>query len=130
MIGSKGTDWRQLREFTAVDLNQSFILSWHFEFELLVIDIDLLLTEEHPLYENLRPAEKFCIRPAIIEFSFCKKISVDGSTSGSIDELAEGLGHGAIEGLQRLNDGRCEIIGSFGTVVITSERPLLRLKGP
>ncbi len=95
-----------------------------------MVDVDLLLTDEHPFYEKPRPSEKICIRPAIIEFSFCENISVDGSTSGSIDEIAKGLGHGAIDGLRRLDDGRCEISGNFGTVTITAERPLLRLKGP
>lgn len=62
------TDWRKLREFSAVDLTQSFILSWHVEPETLLIDIDVYLTDEHPFYEKPRPAEKTCIRPAIIEF--------------------------------------------------------------
>jgi hypothetical protein len=127
---STATDWRQLREFAGVDLNKSFILSWHAEFELLMVDVDLFLTEEHPFYEKPRPAEKFCIRPAIIEFSLCEEISVDGNSNGSIGEIAAALGHGAINGLRRLDDGRCEINGSFGTVIITAERPLLRLKGP
>lgn len=124
------TDWRQLREFAAVDLNQSFILSWHVESELLMIDIDVFLTEDHPFYEKPRPAEKYCIRPAIVEFPFCEALSVDGNDDGSIAELVETIGHGAIEGLRRLDDGRYEISGKFGVVLVSAERPLLRLKGP
>jgi hypothetical protein len=127
---STGTDWRQLREFAAVDLNKSFILSWYVESDILMIDIDVLLTEEHPIYEKPRPAEKVCIRPAIIEFPYCEEISVGDIIGESIGKTAESLGHGAIEGLQRLEDGRYEISGNFGTVLITSERPSLRLKGP
>ena len=52
------TDWRRLREFFAVDLDQSFILSWHVESEALLIDVDLHLTAKHPFYEEPRPAEK------------------------------------------------------------------------
>ncbi len=124
------TDWRSLREFAAVDLDKSFILSWHVESETLMIDVDLHLSAEHPFYEKPRPAEKVCIRPAIIEFPFCEQMSVDGEASTSIAALAESLGHGRIEGLQRHQDGQYEIAGEFGTVLVTAERPLLRLKGP
>jgi len=124
------TDWRRLLEFSAVDLDQSFILSWHVESEALMIDIDVHLTSEHPFYEKPRPAEKVCIRPAIIEFPFCEEMTVGDDTSTSIAEMVEGLGHGAIEGLRRHEDGRYEINGDFGTVFVAAERPLLRLKGP
>jgi len=58
------TDWHKLHEFAAVDLAQSYILSWHVEPEALIIDIDIFLTAEHSFYEKPRPAEKVCIRPA------------------------------------------------------------------
>jgi hypothetical protein len=40
------------------------------------------------------------------------------------------LGHGAIAGLRTLADGRYEINGDFGVVLVDAERPILRLKGP
>ncbi len=130
MIDTTGpTDWRRLREFSAVDLNQSFILSWHVESETLVIDIDVNLTPEHPFYEKPRPSEKVCIRPATIEFPLCENIAVDGVATTSVEATVESLGHGAIKGLQRHDDGRYEIKGDFGIVFIAAERPLLRLKG-
>lgn len=94
-----------------------------------MIDIDVFLTDEHPFYEKPRPAEKVCIRPAIIEFRFCDELTVGGK-GGDVAAVAAGLGHGAIEGLRRHQDGRYEINGEFGNVFVTAERPLLRLKGP
>ena len=124
-------DWRELREFAAVDLTSSFVLSWHFEADTLFVDSDILLLPDHPFYEKPRPAEKVCIRPAIIEFPFCVDVALDGS-SGSRDlkTFAGELGHGAVTGLQRRADGCYEIRGAFGTVSIQAERPVLRLKGP
>ncbi len=124
------TDWRRLREFAAVDLTRSFILSWHTESETVLIDVDLFLTAEHPFYEKPRPAEKVCIRPAIIEFPYCDSVTVDGADEGGIASLVGKLGHGAIDGLQRHQGGRYEIEGEFGKVSISAERPILRLKGP
>jgi hypothetical protein len=114
--GNVVVDWRSLREFADVDLTRSFVLSWYLD---------------HPFYEKPRPAEKVCVRPALVEFPFCVDVCVDGSTGGEdINAFVSKLGHGAITGLQRRGDGRYEICGDFGTVTIEAERPVMRLKGP
>jgi len=125
------TDWRALREFAGVDLSRSFVLSWELVSETLMIDVDLFLTDGHPFYEKPRPAEKVCIRPAVIEFPFCQRvesdmIGADATPSGT----GVNLGHGAISGLRRLANGRYEISGDFGVVLIDAERPILKLKSP
>ena len=128
---NEAVDWRKLREFAAVDLTSSFVLSWQFETDTLFIDTDILLLPDHPFYEKPRPAEKVCIRPAIIEFPFCVDVALDGSAGGGdVNSLVSELGHGAITGMQRRADGRYELRGAFGTVSIQAERPVLRLKGP
>ena len=122
--------WRQLREFADVDLTKSFILSWHTEGETLVIDIDLYLEAEHPFYEKPRPAEKFCIRPACIEFPHCEELRSDAVEGKEVTEITEKLSHGAIGDLSVLDDGRYAFNGEFGTVSVVAERPILKLKGP
>ena len=125
------TDWQQLREFAAVDLSRSFVLSCEMQSGTLMVDLDLFLTPEHPFYEKPRPAQKVCIRPAVIEFPYCETITADTVAAGaSPAEAAQRIGHGAISGLRRHADGRYEINGEFGTVVIDAERPILRIKGP
>ncbi len=120
-----------LLEFAAVDLTSSFVLSWHLESGALMIDVDLYLKPEHPFYEKPRPAEKVCIRPAVIEFPLCDRIESDDVPANTRPTAAAGqLGHGAIQGLRRLVDGRYEISGVFGIVLIDAERPIMRLKGP
>lgn len=125
------TDWRKLREFAAVDLTRSFVLSWQVESGTLTLDIDLFLTSEHPFYEKPRPAQKVCICPAVVEFPYCESISSDRiDDEKNLLAAAQSIGHGAIVGFCRLGDGRYEIEGDFGTVRIDAERPLLRLKVP
>lgn len=125
------TDWRKLREFTAVDLTRSYVLSWEVQSGILMVDVDLHLQPEHAFYEEPRPAQKVCIRPAVIEFPYCESVLAD--TVPGIDEpaaVAGALGLGAIKGFRRLGDGRNELRGTFGVVVIDAERPLVRLKEP
>lgn len=121
--------WRQLREFAAVDLAQSYVLSWHFAGDSLLIDVDVLLQPEHPFYEKPRPAEKVCIRPASIEFPCCDALEADAVEASEVIDIVKNLGHGAIADLHVLDDGRYEIEGDFGTVRIEAERPIFRLKG-
>lgn len=131
MSGESATiGWQQLREFADVDLSRSFVLSWHVEFETLIIDIDLYLEAGHPFYEKPRPAQKVCIRPASIEFPVCDALHTGIEEDGEVVEVAAVLGLGAISDLTVLDDGRYAISGEFGTVFINAERPILRLKGP
>lgn len=123
------TDWRLLREFAGVDLTKSFVLSWELDAETLLIDIDLNLTPDHAFYEVPRPSQKACIRPAVIEFRFCE--SIDLGRTGAVDDQAAAigeLGHGVIAEFRRLADGRYEISGEFGAVLINAARPVLRIK--
>ncbi len=126
------TDWKELREFNAVDLTKSFVLSWDTESESLLIDLDLFLCLDHAFYEKPRPAEKACFRPALLEFPYCSGImsGADAQDGQSVSDIAATLEHGAIAGLRRIGEGRYEITGEFGHVKIDAERPLLRLKGP
>lgn len=122
-------DWRRLREFAGVDLAASYLLSWHVDGDTLCIDIDLCLTPEHPFYEKPRPAEKVCLRPAVIEFPYCESIaSGDGPGYRPTAESVAVLGIGAIDGLRRFDDGPFEMSGDFGVVRIDAERPILRLR--
>lgn len=124
-------DWREFREFAGADLTRSFVLFWELESETLMVDIDLFLTPEHPFYEKPRPSEKACIRPAVIEFPFCDRIESEEIPADTDPAtMVTKLDHGAIEGLRRLVDGRYELKGEFGVVLLNAERPILRLKRP
>ncbi len=124
------TDWRQLREFAGVDLTNSFVLSWHAEAGALLVDVDVCLLPEHAFYEKPRPAEKACIRPAYVEFPHCEGLGLNGEFESDTFDIAGNIGHGGISGFCRRADGRYEISGEFGTVLVDAERPILRLKGP
>lgn len=122
-------DWRQLREFAGVDLARSYVLSWQVESDTLFVEIDVFLTPDHPFYEKPRPAEKVCIRPAVIEFPFCDSLETAAVSGDKVIDIAVKIAHGPIHSLRRLPSGHYEMVGEFGTVLIDAERPILRLKG-
>lgn len=122
--------WKQLREFAGVDLSHSFVLSWHAEIDMLVIDVDLYLEPRHPFYEKPRPAEKACIRPAAIEFPHCEDLRLTRGGETQAIENIDSIGLGRIFDLCVPEEGHYAIRGEFGTVSLLAERPILRLKGP
>ena len=124
------TNWTELREFAAIDLERSYVVAWKTEGESLLIDLDLFLLPEHAFYEEPRPAEGACFRQAVIEFGYCTQVTAPGKEGdGKLPGAIETLKAGRIAGLRRSGDGYYEITGEFGTVAITAERPLLRLIG-
>jgi len=112
-------------------MEASYIVGWHYESGLLSIDMDILLTPEHPFYEKPRPSQKGCIRAAVIEFPYCRSISrtdgEQGSTEG--EAIVAALEHGAVRSFCVYDDGVYEIAGAFGQVVVEAERPVMRLTG-
>lgn len=124
------TDWRELREFRHVDLRASFVLGWQLEDDTLSVDLDLYLEPGHAFYEPPRPAENVCIRPAVLEFRHCERLSrPDDGAGADMGALVAALGIGNIQGLVVYDDGVYELSGKFGTVVIKADRPVLRLTG-
>ena len=125
------TNWTEFREFATVDLEQSFVIAWESEGQSLMIDLDVVLRPEHTFYEEPRPAEGACYRPAVIEFPACTQITAPGKdSSAEVAEVIESLQVGRIAGFRRTGNGCYAISGDFGTVGINSERPLLRLNVP
>ncbi len=124
------TDWRELREFRYLDLEASFVLGWQLRGDTLCVDLDLHLEPGHAFYETPRPAEKVCIRPAVLEFPHCEGLSrPDDGAGADRGALVAALGIGNIDGLVVYADGVYELSGKFGTVVIDAGRPVLRLTG-
>ena len=124
------TDWRELREFRHVDLDASFVLGWQLDGDTLNVDIDLHLEPGHSFYEAPRPAEKVCIRPAVLEFPHCESITrPDDGAGADMGALVAALGIGGIHGFVVYDDGVYELSGKFGTVVIDAGRVVLRLTG-
>jgi hypothetical protein len=129
-MSDQSTNWTELREFRAVDLTESFVLSWDAESGSLQIDLDLFLCPEHAFYERPRPKQHACYRPAILEFPYCSRIEspVTRGKGDAVAAVATKLTAGRISGLRLIDDGHYEMNGAFGKVEIHAERPILRLK--
>jgi len=129
-MSNNETRWQELREFAAVDLTESFVLSWQLDASALLIDLDLFLCPEHSFYEEPRPSQGGCFRAAEIEFPDCISLTDAGgkNESSQIVEIAAALGIGKIHDLRCLREGEYRISGKFGDINISANRPILRIK--
>ena len=125
------TPWRDLHEFTSVDLEESFVLSWKIDGESLLIDVDLFLCADHIFYEKPRPSEGACFRPAAIEFRNCTSLrgnNLKDELAGT-EDTTTALGLGKIHDLRRTGEGEYKMSGEFGDVDIAGDRPIVWLMG-
>jgi hypothetical protein len=121
------TAWKDLREFKGIDLTRSYVLAWTIDAGSLLVDVDLCLFAEHAFYEEPRPSEKACYRPALLEFPCCE-MATDSATHCRLADSVQKLRPGKISDLVRTGEGRYQISGEFGTIIIQAERPMVRLK--
>jgi hypothetical protein len=111
--------------FDGVDLEDSWVLGWHFEAarNRLVFDLEASLWPGHASYVSPAPDEHTCYKRALLIFESVANIdglpTVDTvkpyiDPDGSID-------YGNIEGLHHAGGGVYELGGDFGEVSINTQ---------
>jgi hypothetical protein len=114
-------DWRDMQEFTGVDLEDSFVLGWQHDraSRRVVFELEASLWPLHPRYETPPPEHHTCYCRARLVFDDVHWVAglrpvaeAKGTTDpdGTVD-------YGNIEGL-RYKDGICRFGGEVGEVEI------------
>ncbi len=110
-------DWDEFLDLSGVNLEQSYLLALRQQDGNTLLELDVQLTSEHPLFEPPRPAESGCYRPAELIFSATTKL-----LAPKTDTLSGQINHIVATG-----DGQYTVEGDFGKIIIASETPFLRL---
>jgi len=113
-------NWNEMDIFKGIDLNDSFILSWHLSANDLVFEIEASIWPESKYYEKPKKDEYTCYKPAVLEFKNIKEIKglremsqVTASTDASGEK-----DYGNIETFKKSNEG-FHLEGDFGSVSIS-----------
>ncbi len=110
-------DWRQLKIFKGIDLNDSFVLDWSYESECLSFELEVSIWPESAYYVEPRPGEYTCYRKATLVFENVKAVTglkakdaviTSTDASGSVD-------YGNIDSFIVLNNG-FEFEGDIGCI--------------
>ena len=112
-------DWRKLKEFEGIDLNDSFILNWQCTENEFALLIEASIWPDSQFYQAPKENEYTCYKQAQLTFSNCKTIvgikpmkqaKSNTDPDGSID-------YGNIDTLAKTELG-FELTGEFGNVQI------------
>lgn len=112
-------NWTQLEIFKGIDLNDSFVLNWRNEKDLLSFELEASIWPDSEYYSKPKQNEYTCYRRATLEFIGVSKVSglkpkksVPSSTDpdGTVD-------YGNIDELN-IGEGIFTLSGDFGTVSI------------
>ncbi|MGH1451356.1 MAG: hypothetical protein ACRBBM_18280 [Pseudomonadaceae bacterium] len=112
-------DWREIDLFRGIDLNDSFVLGWHYEGDRLVFNLEVSVWPESKYYYAPKDGEYTCYRKGNLIFEGVK--SVRGLLSmaeanRSTDATGE-CDYGNIDTLL-IQSESAQIIGDFGSVEI------------
>ena len=113
------TDWRKLKEFEGIDLNDSFVLEWQSSEDELVLSIEASIWPSSQHYEEPKENEYTCYKKAQLFFSKCKSIAgiKAMAQAESITDLDGSIDYGNIDSLTKTDEG-FNLIGEFGNVQI------------
>ncbi|WP_417661031.1 hypothetical protein [Pseudomonas sp.] len=118
-----------IKVFDNILLEDTFVLSWHQDADILTFQVLASLLQSHPDASVPAAGEWACYKPGIIEFSNVSSVrgllpqeSVVYTTDpdGSVD-------YGTIDGLAQTGRGEYRIIGDFGVVTVAAHNISLAL---
>jgi len=115
-------DYPQLSGFEGVHLENSFVLALKATPGLLTLDVELVLTPEHPAYHPPAPGEQNRYARASIDFPDVRSLTWTGQgTPPAVDASGE-TDYGGIDALFR--DGSVfHLEGDWGSIDVVSGPP-------
>jgi hypothetical protein len=122
--------WLEIPALEAIDLTNSYVLSWNQSQNAVRFIMDFVLTQDHPLYTLPQDDEWACFRSGELVFSGATRIT----GLYSMDDVKPAIGatgekdYGCIDSLVEIGAGQYEVEGEFGTVSIKSEEPRVLIR--
>lgn len=127
-MNSEETDYPQLNGFEHVHLEDSFVLGIEAAPGRLALDVELVLTPQHPAYHPPTPGEQNCYARAAIEFCNVRNLNWTGQGTPPATDASGEKDYGGIDALSR-NGAVFHLEGDWGVIDVTSDAPEIRF-GP
>lgn len=107
-------------EITALSnfyLEDSYVLSIDETADSLIFEVEAVLTENHPDYEQPRKGEQYCYRIVLLRFYGVKNIEWIDRRYMQFEDSRGDLDYGNIDSFVADN-GCCELSGDWGAVIV------------
>ncbi|MFF4358473.1 hypothetical protein [Streptomyces sp. NPDC001604] len=123
---AKKVDYAQLDGFANFYLEDSFVLEVKATPGSLVLEVELVLTPQHPAYHPPAPGEQHCYARATIEFPKVRNLMwADQGTPPAVD-ASGAKDFGGIDALF-WNGSVFHVEGDWGAIDVASAPPVVRL---
>lgn len=121
-------EYYELNEFENIYLEDSYVLGVLEKDDAIEFEVDMVLTEKHPLYE-IRPGnEQYCYRKAKIIFSEVQDVEWNEKRMEKFTDATGEVDYGNIDELY-FENGTYYLVGDWGRVKIKSKQPEVRFLG-
>lgn len=125
-MNTEKVEYPQLDGFENVYLEDSFVLGIEATPARLALDVELVLTPQHPAYHPPAPGEQNCYVRATIEFQNVRHLVWAGQGTPPAVDAAGDKDYGGIDAL--LWDGSVfHLEGDWGAIDVASATPAIRL---
>lgn len=121
-----------LTQLEGVDLQDSWVLSWHLDAGRLYFEIEASLWPGHPQYEAPSQEEYTCYKRCYLVFPRASGVS-GLRTMEEVRPVQDPDGtrdYGSIDSLIRAAPGKYQIFGEFGEVSLESDAPRFEFLDP
>ena len=118
------TSYEEFPGFHAVYLEDSYVLKILTTQSSAEFDLNVVLTEDHPLYSPPGPSEQYCMRNARMRFVEASTVKwLEVSIRPSVD--ADGVVDLGNIDVMYLKDGEYHVAGEWGELRIVSSPPVI-----
>ena len=122
-------EWTELSTFDGIDLTESYILSWAHVNGSLVLEMDFVLTPDHPGYQPPPVNWYACFRRGLLRFDGVRSLTGLPNMADvipAIDATGE-KDYGHLDQLVEIAAGRFEGETDYGTFSVESASPTVEL---
>lgn len=115
--------------FENIYLEDSYVLGIKYSGRELSFIMELVLTENHPMYSPPKESEQYCYRNGEMIFKNVSEVKwINRSMQPNID-FDGAVDYGNIDSFE-LSEGGYHLEGDWGEVIVYSSEPELELKSP
>ncbi len=118
---SKYYEWDK---FKNIYLEDSFVLRIEESEEEISFTVEVVLTEEHPMYSSPHQDEQYCYKRARIVFKGLKYVKWLERNSQPFTDADDSEDYGNIDSFELSSEGY-HLLGDWGEVIISSVPPTL-----
>jgi hypothetical protein len=131
-VEDRTLNWRDMPEFTGVDLEDSWVLGWQLDASggHLLIELEASLWPGHAAYGPPAVGEYTCYRQARLIFEGVRNVSGlrEQSTVKPYFDPDGELDYGSVDALERVGE-ECRLVGPMGDVTLHASALRLEVAG-